>query len=996
MKYSFKVSIITLVLTMVTTLTVLITLSFIFISSELSEETARTLFESHSIRAQDTSESLFRSGLELAILGAKAPAPESLLTDEENSEIVPLLLQSMRNSSELYSLYYGFQSGEFYQIIATRASATINSNLKAPSETFWAFRSIKKSTETESGFLEHWKFFSKSLKEIGTTEVKSPTYDPRDRVWFKKAMEYGDTVLSEPYTYDSLQEAGITASRRTRHNNAIFGVDLTLSELQHKISKTQLSPNGGIIIFDDNNRVLAMSSNLGKYPPLTKLDEISNPKLETLTDGLPGLIARKLSSLKGTEDTYFAFPDVLLLGALKLNIIAISPTSDFTEKFNNFYVRILQISLVVLALFLPLIYWFSSRLSHKVTELSLQARRIEKMDFGVTTGQSSSIIEFDRLIRSFNHMSKSLFQKTQALKIEQERLSRLVELGIAMSSEKDSDKLMEMVLLGAKELTNSDGGSLYSINDENLLQFELVQNDTLGIHYGGTGETNLDLPVVPLFNEDGTPNHANVVSYAVNEEITVNIDDVYNASEFDFSGMREVDANFNYTSKSFLTIPLKPRGGDVIGALQLINAKDPKTGEIIPFDDVVRPFVEALAAQAATCLYNRELLKAQDALMDSLIQLIAGAIDAKSLYTGGHCERVPELAFMLVREAEASTVGELADFRFHSPEERREFQIGAWLHDCGKVITPEFVVDKATKLETIYNRIHEIRTRFEVVLRDAEIRQLKATLDGLDPKKAAQNYESEKEKLLDDYAFVAECNIGGEFMSDDKIERIKEIGEIEWTRNFDIKLGLAHQEAPRYANEPATPALQKLLDDRDSHIIPRDRDIAEIYNSYDFKLNIPKHVYNQGEIHNLTIQRGTLTDEERFKINEHIMQTIVMLEQIPLPKHLKRVPEYAGTHHETMIGTGYPRKLKAEDLSIPSRIMAIADIFEALTASDRPYKEPKTLSESVKILSFFKKDQHIDPVLFDLFLTSGVYLKYAKRFLKPEQIDEVDIEPYLG
>ena len=450
---------------------------------------------------------------------------------------------------------------------------------------------------------------------------------------------------------------------------------------------------------------------------------------------------------------------------------------------------------------------------------------------------------------------------------------------------------------------------------------------------------------------------------------------------------------------SMLTIPLSPRDGEVIGVLQLMNALDPESGAVIPFTPELVSFVEALAAQSAVTLENVNLLESQKLLMDALIKLVAGAIDAKSAYTGGHCERVPELAMMLAEAASAVDSGPLANFRFASEEEWREFRIGAWLHDCGKVTTPEYVVDKATKLETIYNRIHEIRTRFEVLLRDAEIERLRAIHErGDDVAAADARFAERRAQLLDDFAFVAEANIGGEFMAPEKMARVGRIAEETWLRHFDDTLGLSQEEIRRRGQSPVQPlpVRENLLADKPWHVVPREPERQAFDPAHGWQVTMPENLYNFGEVYNLGIARGTLTDEERFKINEHIIQTILMLEKLPLPKSLRRVPEYAGTHHETMIGTGYPRRLTADELSIPSRIMAIADIFEALTASDRPYKPMKTLSESIKILSFFKKDQHIDPVLFDLFLTSGIYRVYAERFLKPEQIDEVDISRFIG
>lgn len=390
--------------------------------------------------------------------------------------------------------------------------------------------------------------------------------------------------------------------------------------------------------------------------------------------------------------------------------------------------------------------------------------------------------------------------------------------------------------------------------------------------------------------------------------------------------------------------------------------------------------------------------KEQINLIDAFIKILAEAIDAKSPYTGGHCARVPELAILLAKVASDSTHGELSKFTFKSEEEWREFKTAAWLHDCGKIVMPEYVVDKATKLETIYNRIHEIRTRFEVLHRDATINYYEQLLHNPQNKTQLEDELKQKhEKLTSDFEFIANCNIGGEFMEDSSIDRLKEIGKIKWQRNFDNRLGLAHEELKRIENkESFSPVVENLLQDKTEQIINRDRKIdLEEYSKFGFKMDIPEYERNLGELYNLSVRKGTLTQEERFKINEHIIMTIKMLENIPFTNDLKNVPEYAGSHHETMIGTGYPRKLVKEELSIPARIMAIADIFEALTAADRPYKKAKTLSESIKIMSFMKKDKHIDEDLFDIFLTSGVYKEYANKFLMEEQIDEVDISQYL-
>jgi len=380
-----------------------------------------------------------------------------------------------------------------------------------------------------------------------------------------------------------------------------------------------------------------------------------------------------------------------------------------------------------------------------------------------------------------------------------------------------------------------------------------------------------------------------------------------------------------------------------------------------------------------------------------LFRSIASAIAAKSPYTGGHCARVPELTKMLARAACAASTGPFKDFDL-SEEEWEAVHLGAWLHDCGKVTTPEYVVDKATKLETIADRIHEVRMRFEVLKRDAEIAYWKRVAEGGDRASLRAMLEAEWRTLDAEFAFVAECNEGGEFMAPERVARLQAIAARTWTRTLDDRIGIAHEERKRKERSPAAmlPAVEALLADKPEHLIERrPADRMDEGNRWGFRVKTPELLYNRGELYNLSVGRGTLSEEERYKINEHMIQTIIMLSALPFPRHLRRVPEIAGGHHEKMDGTGYPKRLKRDELSPVARMMAIADIFEALTAADRPYKKAKTLSEAIKIMGFMRKDQHVDPELFELFLTSGVYREYAERFLAPEQIDAVEVAAYV-
>jgi len=586
---------------------------------------------------------------------------------------------------------------------------------------------------------------------------------------------------------------------------------------------------------------------------------------------------------------------------------------------------------------------------------------------------------------------------------EQASFKRLIDIGIALSAEKNPARLMETILLEAMSIGHADAGTLYIRTKQDQLEFRILRTDSLGVAQGGTTGVAVTLPPVDMYlsSADGKreANHQNIVTDAALTGKTINVHDAYDSTEFDFAGAKKFDAVTGYRSTSFLTIPLKNRQNYVIGVLQLLNATDSRTGAVVPFNPDIEPLIEALASQAAVALENQNLIESQKHLLESFIELMASAVDAKSPYTGGHCQRVPALTEMLTRAACDSRKPPFADFSL-TEEEWYELHIAAWLHDCGKVTTPEYVVDKATKLETITDRLHEIRMRFEVVKCEAVIEYQRQLLEGarngVELKRAL---EQRLQALDDDFEFVAECNLGGEFMAASRVERLHRIARIQWTRTLSDRLGISQEEMERKSLQPEArlPVQENLLADRADHIIAHDIQVhsADPLNTYGFQVEVPPHKYNLGEIYNLSTARGTLTAEERFKINDHIVQTIVMLENLPFPQHMARVPEIAGGHHEKMDGTGYPKKLKGEDMSVPARIMAIADVFEALTAADRPYKQPKTLSESMKIMAQMVQDQHLDGELFRLFLESGVYRAYADQFLLLEQMDDINLADYL-
>lgn len=521
------------------------------------------------------------------------------------------------------------------------------------------------------------------------------------------------------------------------------------------------------------------------------------------------------------------------------------------------------------------------------------------------------------------------------------RIEKLTEIGLALSGQRNVDKLFEMVVDEARRLTNADAGTLYIVDDSGKnLNFVVLQNDTMKTRMGGTSGVPITLPPVSLYKEDGSQNHANVSSHVALSGESVNIEDVYVAEGYDFTGTRTYDQATGYRSKSMLVMPMRNHENDIIGVLQLLNAKDPQGGEVVAFSPDITRIVGALASQAAVALTNAQLIRDLQRLLYSFIQSIAAAIDAKSPYTKGHIDRVVKLTMLIAERINAEQTGPFKNLKF-SEDELEELKLAAWMHDVGKIVTPEHVVDKSTKLQTIFDRAELIRTRFTLIEKSLQTELLERLLAQASEgagreamRTLAADFEKQREILRAERDFVLSCNGPGEFMSDDKITRIKEIA---------AKTCLIEGEKQPYLSGD--------------------------------------------EVKNLCIRKGSLTDEERKIIENHAVVTADMLSRLPFPKRLARVPVFAGSHHEKLDGTGYPNRLTKDQLPMQARILAVADVFEALTAKDRPYKKPMNLSQAIKILGFMKKDNHIDPDVFDLFVNGGVYMDYAKAELNPEQID---------
>jgi len=521
-------------------------------------------------------------------------------------------------------------------------------------------------------------------------------------------------------------------------------------------------------------------------------------------------------------------------------------------------------------------------------------------------------------------------------------LKKMTRIGVALSVEKNIHKLLEMIVDEAKSLTNADAGTLYILDKEKkTLQFQILQTDAMGVRLGGTSGAEINLPNVPLYDSKGEPNHANACSYTALTGETISIPDVYDAEGFDFSGTRNYDQSTGYRSKSMLVLAMNNHENETIGVLQLLNAQDLDTGEVVSFPPEYIELVVSLASQGAVALTNTQLIQNLTDLFYSFIKSIATAMDEKSPYTGGHITRVVDLTMMIANEINGTDQTPFQDTRL-SDDEMEELRLAAWMHDVGKITTPEVIVDKATKLQAFFDRIEWLETRFDLITATIENDYLKQKLAWWSEEKRGpkvntrleQEMAEQMAEVKNDFDFLRKINKAAEFMDDEKLERLNNIAQKTYQ-----------------------------LNDRQQPYL------------------------TENEVLNLSVRKGTLTDEERRIIENHVEVTYKMLDQLPFPKKHSMVPEYAAGHHEKLDGSGYPRHLKKNELPLQSRIMAVADIFEALTAKDRPYKEPMKISQAMKILSFMKKDGHIDPDIHDLVVGSNLLLEYAKTFMNPDQID---------
>ncbi len=874
--------------------------------------------------------------------------------------------QALRDNPRLASLYLGYADGDFFMVRPLRDEA-LKQRFDAPDDAAFQVWSIDRD---EAGGLESlYLFYDGSLNLLERRPRAQEDYDPRLRVWYRRARVDGGQITTAPYVFFSTRVVGTTLARRSGLTT-VLGADLTLEELSAALAEQRITASSQLILYDPQGNAVA-------YPDSSRLMSLSDGQLQLtpareLSPELAALLATGLDdqyqgTLKLGQRRWVVSRTRLLIGGPQGLFLALLVPEDelLAEAFRLRWQGAL-ITLATLLLSLPLGWLTSRALVRPLKALMSEAEAIRRFDFGHPASGRSLVLEVDELAVAMTRMK--------------ETIASFLEIAASLSAQTRFDALLERVLNETVGISQAHGGLLY------LIDAHSGHLEPQGLFLNGQ-RCSLEEHAIPGYdlNDGGLPDWLR--RPASGEPSTVTSIGFEEAGDYQ-SLLRTLDS----PRLQLVATGLHNRQGDTVGVLVLLHRDLGKQADRA----ILRPervaFVEAVSGVAALCIESQRLLQRQKQLLDAIIQLIAGAIDAKSPYTGGHCQRVPEAALMLARAAADSDEPAFRDYQ-PTPEEWEALHIAAWLHDCGKVTTPEYVVDKATKLETLYDRIHEIRMRFEVLKRDAWIAYWQGCAEGQDESELARQRDRLLEELDEEFAFVAQCNLGGESMDTADLARLRQIATRTWLRTLDDRLGVSWEEAQRQQRRPAPllPVSERLLADKPEHLIERpDGERIDPDNPWGFRMTVPEYKFNRGELHNLSIERGTLTDEERYIINHHIVQTILMLGRLPFPPHLQHVVEMAGGHHEKMDGSGYPKRLRGEQMSQPARMMAIADIFEALTAVDRPYKEGKPLSETLGLMAGMCHGGHIDPELFGLFVRARVYLRYAERFLPAEQIDRVD------
>ncbi|WJG28568.1 HD domain-containing phosphohydrolase [Vibrio furnissii] len=847
-------------------------------------------------------------------------------------------------NEDLVALYFGNDDGDF-TMIRPLLTPEARERFEAPPEASLFINQTKVDGTNNIYFL------NSEFELIDQRQMRNNEYDPRQRPWYQSAQNDGAIRLTEPYFFYFLKTHGVTLSRRSVDGKKVVAADFTLDSLSNQIARIGYSANTKLALFDHQFRLLAEHNTA-----MAVGDDAPNTKTK-LASGIFASVANRISSQTLYETTDFEGEDwsitltpVTLNNHVHLLLAEATPQNDLLASLLSMRDKQVAVAIALLAICFVLVWLVATRLASPLTNLVIQTDNIARFDFKKTRYPKSVI--------------KEVADLTQSIELMEHTLHDLLRLLRDTASNQQFDVLAKTITHQSYLVTRAETILLYTYSNEKQ-QFATVANHAIIPFKIDLNDLVQDTPWLLAELRKGE-----IVHLTRDDNILrKHKDQLYNSDIYLF--------------------PLLNRAKQLVGVLNLGYERTTTKAQLDK-----HAFLREVLSFAEIAKDNIDKMQQQKDMLNAFIALIASAIDTKSPYTGGHCQRVPELTKMLT-EAAAKDNHYFPHFKMSS-EQWEELMLAAWMHDCGKVTTPEYVVDKATKLETIYDRIHEIRMRFELLKLQAESDYWQALASGGDDNALKAELDATQATLDEEFAFVANCNIGGEFMSDEDIERLSQIAQRQWKRTLDDQLGISWLESERCDEKAELPVMEHLLADKAVHCVPWEagkRPQDAWLEEFILKPGALQH--NRGELYNLSIRRGTLTEEERFIINDHIVQTIVMLQRLPYPEHLKNVPDIAGGHHERMDGKGYPRGLHEDELSIPARVMAIADVFEALTSNDRPYKKAKTLSESINIMTSMATSGHIDPKLYVLFLEKGIHLAYAERFLDDEQRNEVDIAEHI-
>lgn len=945
-KYSLSIHITSLFLILTTLVgSVLIAISYRH-AQELLSGSAKELSEENSRQLESTFQ--LKTGPILTTLDfmALSRVVERNSKPEKEVRFLTSLNLIFQRNSGLVALYYANEQGQFTLFRALRSNSD-RERFNAPA------KAVLMVNQTFVNGTNLFHFLDGNYKVLKSRKSNDNEFDPRVRPWFLNADKDGEIRLTEPYFFYFLQTTGVTFSRRSPDGKSVVGADFTLNSLSEQISQLGYSDTSKLILFDNQFNVLAQHHSdveLGG-DHLENREKLEESVFAKVLDRISSQILYEKGSVNGVDWSITLTP-VSLNQHTRILLAEATPQDDLLTNLLSMRDKQVKVAFSLMAMSFLVVWIVAKRLANPLQSLMYQTDSIARFDFKKTRYSKSVIKEVANLTTSIELMEHTLHDLLRLLR-ETASNQDFSVLAKTITHQSYLVTRAETIVLYSKESNDSP----YEISANHaIIPFKIDINEFL--QSTAWIQKDLSKGEVLHFNRDDNT----VANYR---------ESLYNSD--------------------FYLFPLINRSNELVGIL-LLGYERAITQE----QSDKHAFLRELLSFAELAKENIDKIRQQKEMLNAFVELIASAIDTKSPYTGSHCQRVPKLSKMLTKVA-----SEDKQFFAHFTMDDSEWEalhLASWLHDCGKVTTPEYVIDKATKLETIYDRIHEVRMRFELLKAQAEI----------DYWQAKANDESNEEDRLatlttrhrqydEDFAFVAQCNIGGESMDEKSIERLKQISQYKWKRTLDDQLGVSWIEKER-AGEPATlPVMESLLFDKPMHHVPWPNDVnpKDIWQE-EFVLQPGELKYNRGELYNLSIKRGTLNDEERFIINDHIIQTITMLNRLPYPDHLKHVPEMACGHHERIDGKGYPKGLAEDQLSVPARVMAIADVFEALTSSDRPYKKAKTLTESIEIMTDMAITGHIDPKLYILFLEQSLDKKYAELFLHQDQITDFDRPTHIN